>query len=175
MAITIRRAAAPVVALPLPLSADLLWGRLRASKVEGMKDSLTTSPNQTPSGSGPVASRSGLTLAVIALGCGTFALLQTIVAPALPVLQRDLHTSTSGAAWVFTSFLLASSVATPIAGRLGDMFGKKRVLVISLSSLAAGSLLAALVTTLPMLIAARTIQGLGGAIYPLAFGIIRDE
>jgi MFS family permease len=102
-------------------------------------------------------------------------LLQTIVAPALPVLQRDLHTSTSGAAWIFTSFLLASSVATPIAGRLGDMFGKKRVLVISLSLLAVGSLLAALATSLSLLIVARAIQGLGGAVYPLAFGIIRDQ
>jgi EmrB/QacA subfamily drug resistance transporter len=120
-------------------------------------------------------SRPGRILGVLALGCGAFALLSTIVAPALPVLQRDLHTSTSGAAWVFTSFLLASSVATPIAGRLGDMFGKKRVLVISLSLLAAGSLLAAVVASLPLLIAARTIQGLGGAVYPLAFGIIRDE
>jgi EmrB/QacA subfamily drug resistance transporter len=127
----------------------------------------TTAPTQT--------SRPGQVLGVLALGCGAFALLQTIVAPALPVLQHDLHTSTSGAAWVFTSFLLASSVATPIAGRLGDMFGKKRVLVISLSTLAAGSLLAAVVTSLPMLVAARSIQGLGGAIYPLAFGIIRDE
>jgi EmrB/QacA subfamily drug resistance transporter len=116
-----------------------------------------------------------LILGVLALGCGGFALLSTIVAPALPVLQRDLHTSTSGAAWIFTSFLLATAVATPVAGRLGDMFGKKRVLVISLAALAAGSLLAAVVTSLPLLIAARTIQGLGGAIYPLSFGIIRDE
>jgi EmrB/QacA subfamily drug resistance transporter len=121
------------------------------------------------------ASRPGLILGVLALGCGAFALLSTIVAPALPVLQHDLHASTSGAAWIFTSFLLATAVATPIAGRLGDMFGKKRVLVISLSALAAGSLLAAVVTSLPLLIAARTIQGLGGAIYPLSFGIIRDE
>jgi EmrB/QacA subfamily drug resistance transporter len=97
------------------------------------------------------------------------------VAPALPVLQRDLHTSTSSVAWVFTSFLLAAAVATPIAGRLGDMFGKKRVLVISLLSLAAGSLVAAVATSLPLLIAGRTIQGLGGAVYPLAFGIIRDQ
>jgi EmrB/QacA subfamily drug resistance transporter len=120
-------------------------------------------------------SRLGLTLGVLALGCGAFALLSTIVAPALPVLQRDLHASTSATAWIFTSFLLASSVATPIAGRLGDMFGKKRMLVISLSALAAGSLLAAVVTSLPLLIAARTIQGLGGAIYPLSFAILRDE
>jgi EmrB/QacA subfamily drug resistance transporter len=121
------------------------------------------------------AARPGLILGVLALGSGAFALLQTLVAPALPVLQRDLHASTSGTAWVFTSFLLAASVATPIAGRLGDMFGKKRVLVISLLSLAAGSLLAAVATSLPLLIAGRVIQGLGGAVYPLAFGIVRDE
>ena len=76
---------------------------------------------------------------------------------------------------MFTAYLLAASVVTPIAGRLGDMFGKKRVLVITLAGLAAGSLLAALVHTLPLMIAARTIQGLGGAIFPLAFGIVRDE
>jgi EmrB/QacA subfamily drug resistance transporter len=139
-----------------------------------MKNRATPTVMQTPIGAGEV-SRPALILGVLALGCGAFALLQTIVAPALPVLQRDLHTSTSGAAWVFTSFLLASSVATPIAGRLGDMFGKKRVLVISLSLLAAGSLLAALATSLPLLIVARAIQGLGGAVYPLAFGIIRDQ
>jgi len=121
------------------------------------------------------ASRPGLVLGVLALGCGAFALLQTLVAPALPVLQRDLHSSTSGVAWVFTSFLLAAAVATPIAGRLGDMFGKKRVFVISLSTLAAGSLVAAVATSLPLLIVGRTIQGLGAAVYPLAFGIIRDE
>ena len=80
-----------------------------------------------------------------------------------------------GVAWVFTSYLLAASVVTPIAGRLGDMFGKKRVLVVTLAGLAAGSLLAALVHTLPLMIVARTIQGLGGAIFPLAFGIVRDE
>jgi EmrB/QacA subfamily drug resistance transporter len=121
------------------------------------------------------ASRPGLILGVLALGGAAYALLQSLVVPALPVLQRDLHTSTSGVAWVFTSYLLAASVVTPIAGRLGDMFGKKRVLVIALSGLAAGALLAAVATSLPVMIVARTIQGFGGAIFPLAFGIIRDE
>jgi EmrB/QacA subfamily drug resistance transporter len=120
-------------------------------------------------------SRPGLILGVLALGGSAYALLQSLVVPALPVLQHDLHTSTSGVAWIFTSYLLAASVVTPIAGRLGDMFGKKRVLVIALSGLAVGSLLAAVVTSLPLMIVARTIQGLGGAIFPLAFGIIRDE
>jgi EmrB/QacA subfamily drug resistance transporter len=121
------------------------------------------------------ASRPPLILGVLALGGAAYALLQSLVVPALPVLQHDLHTSTSGVAWVFTAYLLAASVVTPIAGRLGDMYGKKRVLVVTLSGLAAGSLLAAVVTTLPLMIVARTIQGLGGAIFPLAFGIIRDE
>jgi EmrB/QacA subfamily drug resistance transporter len=121
------------------------------------------------------SSRPNLILGVLALGGAAYALLQSLVVPALPVLQRDLHTSSSGVAWVFTSYLLAASVVTPIAGRLGDMFGKKRVLVVALSGLAAGSLLAAVVTSLPLMIVARTIQGLGGAIFPLAFGILRDE
>ena len=77
--------------------------------------------------------------------------------------------------WIFTAYLLAASVATPIAGRLGDMFGKKRTLWSSLSASAAARYSPLLATTLPVMIGARAIQGLGGAIFPLAFGIIRDE
>ena len=79
------------------------------------------------------AGRHGLVLGVLALGGAAYALLQSLVVPALPVLQHDLHTSTSGVTWIFTAYLLAASVVTPIAGRLGDMFGKKRVLVIALA------------------------------------------
>ena len=114
-------------------------------------------------------------LAVLALGGGAYAMLQSLVVPALPTLQQDLHTTPTGVTWIFTAYLLAASVATPIAGRLGDMFGKKRTLVVVLAGLGAGTLLAALATTLPVMIVARAIQGLGGAIFPLAFGIIRDE
>ena len=121
------------------------------------------------------SSRPGLILGVLSLGGGRTRCSSRSSCRRCPVLQHDLHTSTSGVAWVFTSYLLAASVVTPIAGRLGDMFGKKRVLVVALGGLAAGSLLAALVSSLPLMIAARTIQGLGGAIFPLAFGIIRDE
>jgi EmrB/QacA subfamily drug resistance transporter len=123
----------------------------------------------------PIASRPGLLLAVLALAGTAYAMLQSLVVPALPTLQSDLHTTPTGVTWIFTSYLLAASVATPIAGRLGDMFGKKRTLVVVLMGLAAGTLLAALATTLPVMIGARTIQGLGGAIFPLAFGIVRDE
>ncbi len=123
----------------------------------------------------PIVSRPGLLLAVLALGGIAYAMLQSLVVPALPTLQSDLHTTPTGVTWIFTAYLLAASVATPIAGRLGDMFGKKRTLVVVLAGLGAGTLLAALATTLPVMIGARAIQGLGGAIFPLAFGIVRDE
>ncbi len=102
-------------------------------------------------------------------------MLQSLVVPALPTLQHELDTTPTGVTWVFTAYLLSASVATPIAGRLGDMFGKKRTLLVVMAGLAGGSLIAALASTLPVLILARTIQGLGGAMFPLAFGIIRDE
>jgi EmrB/QacA subfamily drug resistance transporter len=117
----------------------------------------------------------GLTFAALALAAATFAVLQSLVAPALPEIQRDLHASATAVTWVLTGYLLSASVLTPIIGRLGDMFGKERTLIYSLGILGAGSLLAALATDINVLIAARVIQGGGGAIFPLAFGIIRDE
>ncbi|MEY2515348.1 MAG: hypothetical protein QOJ89_2706 [bacterium] len=97
------------------------------------------------------------------------------MAPALPEIQRDLHASATSATWVLTAYLLSASVLTPIVGRLGDMFGKERTLVCSLAALAAGTLVAALATDVNVLIAGRVVQGAGGAVFPLAFGIIRDE
>jgi MFS family permease len=102
-------------------------------------------------------------------------LLQSLVVPALPTLQVALHTSQSTVSWILTAYLLSASVATPVLGRLGDMFGKERMLVIVLCALTAGSLVAALTSSIAVMIAARVLQGLGGAVFPLAFGIIRDE
>jgi EmrB/QacA subfamily drug resistance transporter len=117
----------------------------------------------------------GLTFAALALSAATFAVLQSLVAPALPEIERDLHASPTSVTWVLTAYLLSASVLTPIVGRLGDMFGKERTLICSLVALGAGSLLAALATDINVLIVARVIQGGGGAIFPLSFGIIRDE
>jgi EmrB/QacA subfamily drug resistance transporter len=135
--------------------------------------------NSTGSGSDavPVVERQhyGITFAVLALAGISFALLQSAVAPALPVIQHELHTSTTTVAWVLTAYLLSATVLTPIIGRLGDMFGKERTLVLSLVALSAGTLLAAVSNSIGLLIIARVIQGGGGAVFPLAFGIIRDE
>lgn len=95
--------------------------------------------------------------------------------PALPAIQADLDTTPSAAAWLLTGYLLSASVVTPIAGRLGDMFGKRRMLAWALSIFALGLLMGGLASSIEMLILARVAQGFGGALFPLAFGIIRDE
>jgi EmrB/QacA subfamily drug resistance transporter len=116
-----------------------------------------------------------VTLAILTLAGIAFALQQTMVIPALPALQRDLHTTTTWVTWVLTVFLLVASVATPVLGKLGDQYGKERLLVVSLAIFLAGSIAAALAWNIWALIAARAIQGAGGAVFPLSFGIIRDE
>ncbi|MFJ5966664.1 MFS transporter [Streptomyces sp. NPDC093060] len=116
-----------------------------------------------------------LTFAVLATGAGVFAMLQSLVAPALPTVQHALHTSQSTATWVMTAYLLSASVFTPILGRVGDLVGKKRTLVAVLVAVLAGCLVAALAPNIGVLIVARVVQGAGGALFPLSFGIIRDE
>ena len=117
----------------------------------------------------------GITLAVLATAALAYAISQTMVAPALPAIQKDLNTTTTGVTWVLTIYLLTASIATPVLGRLGDMFGKERILVLVLVMFALGSLVAALSHSIGVLVAGRAIQGFAGAVFPLAFGIIRDE
>ena len=79
--------------------------------------------------------RPGLTLTVLSIACVAYVLQQTLVVPALPIFQEDLNTSATWAAWVFTGFLLTSAVATTPLGKLGDTYGKRRLLAISLGDL----------------------------------------
>src|SRR5215213_10243830 len=120
----------------------------------------------------PHPMRSLLILSTAALA---FALAQTTLIPALGELAGELHTDASGVAWTLTGYLLSAAVCTPIFGRLGDMFGKRRLLVISLGVFGAGSVVAALAHSLGLLVAGRVFQGAGGGIFPLCFAIIRDE
>jgi EmrB/QacA subfamily drug resistance transporter len=116
-----------------------------------------------------------LILAVLSLGGVAYAMLSSSVVPALPTMQHALHTSETGITWLLTAYLLSASVGTAILGRLGDMYGKERLLLITLLILAAGTLLAAVSSSLGVIIVARFIQGASGGIFPLAFGIVRDE
>ncbi|HTU96848.1 MAG TPA: MFS transporter [Solirubrobacteraceae bacterium] len=119
--------------------------------------------------------RSSLILAVLAAAGTTFALLQAIVVPALPTIQHAFGVSSGDVAWILTLNLLSTAVLTPVLGRAGDIHGKSRVLTATMAVLACGTLIAALASSLPLMLAGRVIQGAGGAVYPLAFGIVRDE
>jgi EmrB/QacA subfamily drug resistance transporter len=114
-------------------------------------------------------------LAVLSLAGLAYSVLSSAVLPALPTIQHSLHASETGVTWLLTGYLLSASVGTSIIGRLGDMYGKERMLLWTLVALAAGTLLAAVSNSLAVLIAARVIQGAGGGIFPLAFAITRDE
>jgi len=115
------------------------------------------------------------TYAVLALAVGGYALLQSLVIPVLPTIEAGLHTSQNTVTWVLTAYLLSAAIFTPIMGRLGDMYGKERMLVITLVALTIGSLLAAIASSITLMIVARVIQGIGGGVVPLSFGLIRDE
>ena len=116
-----------------------------------------------------------VTFSVLVLGVGAYALLQSLVIPALPTLQASLHTSQNTVTWVVTAYLLSASIFTPVMGRIGDVVGKEHVMVATLVALSLGSIVAAVAHSVTVLIIGRAIQGIGGGVLPLAFGIIRDE
>ncbi len=114
------------------------------------------------------------TLGVLAVSVFVMAMLQSVVIPVLPALQEHLGTSTVGATWVLTSFLLSAAVCTPVVGRVGDLVGRKRVFVGCLVVLGISTAVAMVATSLPAMIVARVLQGVSGGLLPAAFGIVRD-
>jgi EmrB/QacA subfamily drug resistance transporter len=116
-----------------------------------------------------------VTFALLAAAAVSYALLQSLVAPALPDIQHALNTSVNSVAWILTAYLLSASIATPLIGRLGDMYGKERLLVIVLVLLCVATIVSALATTLTVMLVGRVVQGAAGGVFPLAIGIIRDE
>jgi MFS family permease len=116
--------------------------------------------------------------AVIAIGCFcgiVVALTQTLIVPLVPLLPSLLGTTSSNASWAVTATLLTGAVTMPISGRLGDMIGKRLVLVVSLSALVVGSLLCALTSSLVPVVTGRALQGLSMGAIALGISIMRDE
>lgn len=144
-----------------------------------MAHSIQQQDELPPSSATGTSPRGGVTttplVVYLSLGILAFAVLQSLVAPALPTLTRELGTTTSSASWIITAYLLAAAVLAPVLGRLGDLVGKRRVLIGVLAIMVVGTLMAALAPNLGVLIVARALQGAAGAIMPLSIGIVRDE
>ena len=117
----------------------------------------------------------GLLIATMSVVALTVAVLQTGVVPVLAVMARQLDVSTIDVSWVVTANLLAAAASTPLLGRLADLHVKKRVLVVVLLLVLAGSVLGATTSSLPLLIAARVLQGASFALYPIGVSILREE
>jgi MFS family permease len=117
----------------------------------------------------------GLILTALVLAMLAFTVVQTSVVPILPTLAGAYHLTTATVAWVMTANLLAAAVLTPLLGRMGDLYGRKWVLVLSVAGLVLGSALAFSVHSWTVLLVARVLQGFGGGILPLAIAVIRDE
>lgn len=130
-----------------------------------MTHTTTEQPARRPGGAlVPVLAFAGIVVAVM----------QTLLVPVIKDLPQLLGTAPSNATWVLTSTLLAGAVATPIMGRLGDLFGKRRMLLASLSVMVVGSLIAGFTSDLLVMIAGRALQGFAMGAIPLGIGLMRD-
>ncbi|WP_330256954.1 MFS transporter [Nocardia sp. NBC_00565] len=117
----------------------------------------------------------GAVVSVLALGGIVMSLMQTLVVPIVPELPTLLHASASDTSWAITATLLAGAVVTPMVGRLGDMVGKRRMLLLSVCVLVVGSLVCALSSSLAPIVVGRALQGFGVGVVPLGISIMRDE
>jgi predicted MFS family arabinose efflux permease len=113
---------------------------------------------------------------IVLCGCGvTVSLMHTLVAPLLPDISHTMGLSQEAAAWLLTVTMLAGAVCAPVCGRLGDMFGKRRLLAIALGIMSAGSLLGAVSWSFESLLGARMLQGAAFGVLPLGISILKDE
>ncbi|MCW2849433.1 MAG: putative major facilitator superfamily transporter [Marmoricola sp.] len=119
-------------------------------------------------------SKAFVTVVVLCFGGLTASLVQTLVIPIQGELPRLLHTSAANSSWVITATLLAAAVAMPIAGRLGDMFGKQRVLLVSAVILLVGSAICAMSSTLLPMLVGRALQGLAMGFIPVGISLMRE-
>ncbi|MER5601807.1 MFS transporter [Streptomyces sp. NPDC002265] len=122
----------------------------------------------------PARRASGAVVPVLAFAGIVVAVMQTLLVPVIKDLPQLLATEPSNATWVLTSTLLAGAVATPIMGRLGDLYGKRRMLILSLAVMVVGALVSALTSDLIVMIVGRALQGFAMGAIPLGIGLMRD-
>ncbi len=99
---------------------------------------------------------------------------ETMVLPAIPDFIRDFNISYNTSSWILSSYLIAGAVMTPIAGRLSDIYGKKKILLIVMAVYSTGILAGGFANSIEFMLAARAAQGVGMSMFPIAFGIIRE-
>jgi MFS family permease len=121
-----------------------------------------------------VSRQAWLTLAILSSTLLTVFFSETMLLPAIPEIIQDFNISYGTAAWIFSAYLIVAAVMTPVAGRLSDLYGKKKVLLILLTLYIAGLAAGGFADNISFLLATRIIQGVGLAAVPAAFSLLRD-
>jgi len=114
-------------------------------------------------------------LAILSLVATMVMYAETMLIPAIPDLIKDFRTSYSMSSWILTAYLVSGAVMTPIAGKLSDIYGKKKILLIIMAIYAIGVSMAGFANSIYFMLVARAIQGIGMSMFPIAFSIIRDQ
>jgi len=115
------------------------------------------------------------TLAILSLIATMVMYAETMLVPAIPDLIKDFSISYSTSSWILTTYLIAGAIMTPISGKLSDIYGKKKVLLIIMIIYAAGVSAGGFTTNIYSMLLVRLVQGIGMSMFPIAFGIIRDQ
>ncbi|GGN57367.1 hypothetical protein GCM10012285_52670 [Streptomyces kronopolitis] len=149
--------------------------RTTTDQPAGRTAPLAAAPPMPDRAAGGQRRAGGAIVPVLAFAGITVAVMQTLLVPVIKDLPVLLNTAPSNATWVLTATLLAGAVATPIMGRLGDLNGKRRMLLASLAIMVVGSLICGFTDDLVTMIVGRALQGFAMGAIPLGIGIMRDE
>jgi MFS family permease len=136
---------------------------------------LSSSKSVFPETSEKIRTSAWITLVI--LGCTLLVTLygETMLLPAIRDIIGDFHISYSTSSWILTAYLISGAVATPIAGKLSDIYGRKKMVLIIFVIYIIGISAGGLSSNISFLVIARVIQGIGISMFPIAFGIIRDQ
>lgn len=141
----------------------------------GLSSSLPSSSSEVAAASVRIPTYAWKTLIVLSCIAAMVMYAETMLIPAIPDLIRDFHVSYGMSSWILTAYLISGAVMTPIAGKLSDIYGKKRMLLIIMVIYGVGVSAAGFSNSIFFMLVARAIQGIGLSMFPIAFSIVREQ
>jgi MFS family permease len=149
---------------------------MKPLRYKNIRNTSNTDHNSsTSSNSVSIPSSAWKVLAVLSCIATMVMYAETMLIPAIPDLIKDFGVSYSMSSWILTAYLVSGAVMTPIAGKLSDIYGRKKILLIIMVIYAIGVCLAGFSSNIYFMLIARAIQGIGMSMFPIAFGIVRDK
>ena len=132
-------------------------------------------PNPSPTLNQKVPKKAWMSLAILGSALLIAMYGETMLLPAIPDIIKEFNISYNTSSWILSAYLISGAVSTPVAGKLSDIYGRKKMVMIILIIYIVGISLGGLSTSITFLVIARVIQGIGISMFPIAFGIIRDQ